>query len=147
MEKLKYAGICAAGFLLNCVIVGFFLWIYLGIHKLNIIDYSTGYVFYAFTGIMATVTAGALHGFFRLEIRKKLQMKTVVYTLLANVLPLIIGIVIRILILTSVIHTYGMYDRLEWILKSHFLSVEMFISGALGFVLPNNFSEKYEQIL
>ncbi|MGN0669825.1 MAG: hypothetical protein ACI4JZ_04685 [Oscillospiraceae bacterium] len=115
--------------MLNCVLVGVFLGIY-GFQ----IDIGIKYIIFAFAEIQAVMTVSVLHGLLRRTTSKKLKMKNVIYTLTANVLPLIIGIVIRILILCSVIHTDGMYGCPKWILISHFLSGEMFFCGLLGFV-------------
>lgn len=128
MAKLKYAGLCAAGFLLNGVLVGIFFML------CHVPFYGRQY-FDLYIEIQAVVTISVLHGVFRSLISKKLQMKTVVYTLSANVLPHIISIVF----LRLADSTNGGYSGLALVMIILILSVEIFASGLLGFVFQKYF--------
>lgn len=128
MAKLKYAGICAAGFLLNCALVGiFFMLCFIPIFIIPLL--------YIFIEIQAVVTASALHGLFRKAISQKLKMKTVVYTIFANVLPHIISF---ILLLNVDSFTNGGYSGLAWVAIFLILSFEIFVSGIGGFLFYKN---------
>lgn len=137
MQKLKYAGLCAAGFFVNCVFLGTFF----GIYGSNL-DLGIKFNLFTFTGFQAIAIVSMLHAVFRALISKNLQKKTVVYTLLANVLPIVLGIAIRMLIFFEAIQTDGFYNKLEWLLLSHFFSAEMFLCGLLGFIFRKTILEK-----
>lgn len=128
MEKLKYAGLCVAGFLLNCALVGIFF-------MLCYIPFFIIPFLYIFIEIQAVVTASVLHGLFRKAISQKLKMKTVVYTLSANVLPQILSF---ILLLNGDSFTNGGYSGLAWIAVFLILSFEIFVSGIGGFLFYKN---------
>ena len=135
MAKLKYAGICAAGFLLNGVLVGIFFML------CHVPFYGRQY-FDLYIEIQAVVTISVLHGVFRSLISKKLQMKTVVYTLSANVLPHIISFVFLTLSISGVFNTNGGYSGLAWFAVILILSFEIFVSGIGGFLFYKNIFRK-----
>lgn len=135
MAKLKYAGLCAAGFLLNGVLVGIFFML------CHVPFYGRQY-FDLYIEIQAVVTISVLHGVFRSLISKKLQMKTVVYTLSANVLPHIISFVFLILSISGVFNTNGGYSGLAWFAVILILSFEIFVSGIGGFLFYKNIFRK-----
>ena len=128
MSKLKYAGFCAAGFLLNCALVGIFF-------MLCHAPFYGRHYFDLYIEIQAVVTISVLHGVFRSLISKKLQMKTVVYTLSANVLPHIISF---ILLLNGDSFTNGGYSGLAWVAIFMIISFEIFVSGIGGFLFHKN---------
>ena len=128
MSKLKYAGFCAAGFLLNCALVGIFF-------MLCHAPFYGRHYFDLYIEIQAVVTISVLHGVFRSLISKKLQMKTVVYTLSANVLPHIISF---ILLLNGDSFTIGGYSGLAWVAIFMIISFEIFVSGIGGFLFHKN---------
>ena len=128
MSKLKYAGFCAAGFLLNCALVGIFF-------MLCHAPFYGRHYFDLYIEIQAVVTISVLHGVFRSLISKKFQMKTVVYTLSANVLPHIISF---ILLLNGDSFTNGGYSGLAWVAIFMILSFEIFVSGIGGFLFHKN---------
>ena len=128
MSKLKYAGLCAAGFLLNCALVGIFF-------MLCHAPFYGRHYFDLYIEIQAVVTISVLHGVFRSLISKKLQMKTVVYTLSANVLPHVISFV---LLLNGDSFTNGGYSGLAWVAVFLILSFEIFVSGIGGFLFYKN---------
>ena len=128
MEKLKYAGLCVAGFLLNCALVGIFF-------MLCHAPFYGRHYFDLYIEIQAVVTISVLHGVFRSLISKKFQMKTVVYTLSANVLPHIISF---ILLLNGDSFTNGGYSGLAWVAIFMILSFEIFVSGIGGFLFHKN---------
>ena len=128
MAKLKYAGLCAAGFLLNCALVGIFF-------MLCYIPFFIIPFLYIFIEIQVVVTVSVLHGLFRRIISQKFQMKTVVYTLSANVLPHIISF---ILLLNGDFFTNGGYSGLAWVAIFLILSFEIFVSGIGGFLFHKN---------
>ena len=128
MAKLKYAGLCVAGFLLNCALVGIFF-------MLCYIPFFIIPFLYIFIEIQAVVTASVLHGLFRKAISQKLKMKTVVYTLSANVLPQILSL---ILLLNGDSFTNGGYSGLAWVAVFLILSFEIFVSGIGGFLFYKN---------
>lgn len=131
MEKLKYAGLCAAGFLLNCALVGiFFMPCYIPFFLIQFL--------YIFIEIQVVVTVSVLHGIFRKTISQKLQMKTVVYTLSANVLPHIISFVFLIILSSGDSYTNGGYSGLAWFAIILILSFEIFVSGIGGFLFHKN---------
>ena len=131
MSKLKYAGLCAAGFFVNCVLVGIlFMPCYIPFFNIQFL--------YIFTEIQAVVTASVLHGFFRRTISQKLKMKTVVYTLSANVLPHIISFVFLIILSSGDSHTNGGYSGLAWFALILIISFEIFVSGIGGFLFHKN---------
>lgn len=132
MSKLKYAGLCAAGFLLNCALVGIFF-------MLCHAPFYGRHYFDLYIEIQAVVTISVLHGVFRSLISKKLQMKTVVYTLSANVLPHIISF---ILLLNGDSFTNGGYSGLAWVAIFMILSFEIFVSGIGGFLFYKNILRK-----
>lgn len=90
---------------------------------------------YIFIEIQAVVTASVLHGLFRKAISQKLKMKTVVYTLSANVLPHILSL---ILLLNVYFFTNGGYSGLAWVAIFLILSFEIFVSGIGGFLFYKN---------
>lgn len=128
MAKLKYAGLCVAGFWLNCALVGIFF-------MLCYIPFFIIPFLYIFIEIQAVVTASVLHGLFRKAISQKLKMKTVVYTLSANVLPQILSL---ILLLNGDSFTNGGYSGLAWVAIFLILSFEIFVSGIGGFLFYKN---------
>ena len=128
MAKLKYAGLCVAGFLLNCALVGIFF-------MLCHAPFYGRHYFDLYIEIQAVVTISVLHGVFRSLISKKFQMKTVVYTLSANVLPHIISF---ILLLNGDSFTNGGYSGLAWVAIFMILSFEIFVSGIGGFLFYKN---------
>lgn len=131
MSKLKYAGLCAAGFFVNCVLVGIlFMPCYIPFFNIQFL--------YIFIEIQAVVTASVLHGFFRRTISQKLKMKTVVYTLSANVLPHIISFVLLILSISGDSNTNGGYSGLAWFALILIISFEIFVSGIGGFLFHKN---------
>ncbi len=131
MTKLKYAGLCAAGFLLNCALVGIlFMPCYIPFFNIQFL--------YIFIEIQAVVTVSVLHGIFRKTISQKLQMKTVVYTLSANVLPHIISFVFLIILSSGDSHTNGGYSGLAWFALILIISFEIFVSGIGGFLFHKN---------
>ena len=131
MAKLKYAGLCAAGFFVNCVLVGiFFMLCYRPFFNIQFL--------YIFIEIQAVVTASVLHGLFRKTISQKLKMKTVVYTLSANVLPHIISFVLLILSISGDSNTNGGYSGLAWFALILIISFEIFVSGIGGFLFHKN---------
>ena len=131
MSKLKYAGLCAAGFLLNCALVGiFFMLCYIPFFLIQFL--------YIFIEIQVVVTVSVLHGIFRKTISQKLQMKTVVYTLSANVLPHIISFVFLIILSSGDSHTNGGYSGLAWFALILIISFEIFVSGIGGFLFHKN---------
>lgn len=131
MSKLKYAGLCAAGFFVNCVLVGIlFMPCYIPFFNIQFL--------YIFIEIQAVVTASVLHGFFRRTISQKLKMKTVVYTLSANVLPHIISFVFLIILSSGDSHTNGGYSGLAWFALILIISFEIFVSGIGGFLFHKN---------
>lgn len=131
MEKLKYAGFCAAGFLLNCALVGIFF-------MLCHAPFYGRHYFDLYIEIQAVVTISVLHGVFRSLISKKLQMKTVVYTFSANVLPHVISIVILLLHDRGFFHSNEGYSGLAWAMIILILSFEIFVSGIGGFLFHKN---------
>ena len=131
MSKLKYAGFCAAGFLLNCALVGIFF-------MLCHAPFYGRHYFDLYIEIQAVVTISVLHGVFRSLISKKLQMKTVVYTLSANVLPHIISFVFLIILSSGDSHTNGGYSGLAWFALILIISFEIFVSGIGGFLFHKN---------
>ena len=135
MAKLKYAGLCAAGFSLNGVLVGIFFML------CHVPFYGRQY-FDLYIEIQAVVTISVLHGVFRCLISKKLQMKTVVYTIFANVLPHIISFVFLTLSISGVFNTNGGYSGLAWFAVILILSFEIFVSGIGGFLFYKNIFRK-----
>ena len=135
MAKLKYAGICAAGFLLNCALVGIFFML------CHVPFYGRQY-FDLYIEIHAVVTINVLHDVFRSLISQKLKMKTVVYTLSANVLPHIISFVFLTLSISGVFNTNGGYSGLAWFAVILILSFEIFVSGIGGFLFYKNIFRK-----
>lgn len=135
MAKLKYAGICAAGFLLNCALVGIFFML------CHVPFYGRQY-FDLYIEIQAVVTISVLHGVFRSLISQKLKMKTVVYTLSANVLPHIISFVFLTLSISGYFNTNGGYSGLAWFAVILILSFEIFVSGIGGFLFYKNIFRK-----
>ena len=128
MAKLKYAGLCVAGFLLNCALVGIFF-------MLCHAPFYGRHYFDLYIEIQAVVTISVLHGVFRSLISKKFQMKTVVYTLSANVLPHILSL---ILLLNGDSFTNGGYSGLAWVAIFMIISFEIFVSGIGGFLFHKN---------
>ena len=132
MEKLKYAGLCAAGFLLNCALVGI-------LFMPCFIPFFPHFSFlFIFIEFQAVVTASVIHGLFRRTISQKLKMKTVVYTLSANVLPHIISFVLLIILSSGDSHTNGGYSGLAWFALILIISFEIFVSGIGGFLFHKN---------
>ena len=128
MSKLKYAGLCAAGFVLNFALVGIFF-------MLCHAPFYGRHYFDLYIEIQAVVTASVLHGFFRRTISQKLKMKTVVYAIFVNVLPHIISF---ILLLNGDSFTNGGYSGLAWVAIFMIISFEIFVSGIGGFLFHKN---------
>lgn len=87
-NKLCYAGISAAGFLLTplCAAAGFFTFGIILNHFENLIQLIV------FPVLLICAGAGALHGVFHRIIRNRLQMKTTVYTAVSIGVPMFLGL-------------------------------------------------------
>lgn len=118
--------------MLNCALVGIFF-------MLCHAPFYGRHYFDLYIEIQAVVTVSVLHGLFRRIISQKFQMKTVVYTLSANVLLHIISF---ILLLNGDSFTNGGYSGLAWVAIFMILSFEIFVSGIGGFLFYKNILRK-----
>lgn len=127
MVKLKYAGLCAAGFLTNFVFIAAFI----GVCSVIIIFCETIVVLYILAGILCCVAAGALHALFRKAISQNLQKKTTIYSLITIIFPITIGVISFIL---AVCGCFKSLENLLWVLIPVSIAVESLVSGGFGMV-------------
>lgn len=121
MKKLGYAGITAAGFLTTIASVAAGA----GLIGLIVNYLEEWIVLYMIGPLIICAAAGMVHRAFRRVIRRKLHMKTTVYSLVCHGVPILCGIV-------GVVLGAGEYLEPEPRAYTFIAGIVMFVAGSLG---------------